>query len=138
MALLGYLGGYRSSSTRIGLVGTIMALLSNFPIHLAVDNQMVVTKADAFRKWLLDHSTEPPPGPPMSLVKNGDLWTIFYKQLAAKGPEVFSNKKAKGHAIDDKSYCDGKLLITTRWIALQMLLGTTFSISTSLSYLPYW
>ena len=106
MALLGYLGGYQSSSSRIELVGTIMAMLANFPVHLAGDNLSVVNRASSLRAWLIDHPLNPPPGKPFSLCKNGDLWDIFFKQLAARGPRSFRIKKTKGHALEHKEFLE--------------------------------
>eukprot|EP00973_Karenia_brevis_P063358 8806287-Karenia_brevis.AAC.1 len=62
LAILGYLGGYKSSSSRIELLGVILSLLSNVAVHLAGDNLSVVRRADYYRKWLLDNpdSTRPP------------------------------------------------------------------------------
>ena len=104
VALLGYLGGYRSSSSRIELVGTIMSMLANFPVHLAGDNLAVVNKASDLRAWLLDNPDLPPPGQLFALGKNSDSWSMFFQQLAARGPRSFKFKKTKGHALEHQFF----------------------------------
>ena len=44
VATMGYLGGYRSSSTRIELVGVILSIMSDLPVFLACDSQSVVRR----------------------------------------------------------------------------------------------
>ena len=68
-AFLGYLGGFSSSSSRIELLGTILAVFSDQPLHLAVDNASVVKRAAIYQDWLLHRPEEPPPGKPLGLTK---------------------------------------------------------------------
>ena len=98
VAILGYLGGYRSSSTRIELVGVILSILSDLPVYLACDSQSVVRRAQFYAEHLRTNNTVVPPGKPFLLFKNGDLWSIFYNTLRARGPHTFHIKKTKGHA----------------------------------------
>eukprot|EP00973_Karenia_brevis_P007678 1042795-Karenia_brevis.AAC.1 len=70
LAIMGFLGGYRSSSSRVELLGVILALLSDLPVFLAVDNASVVRRAHFYHKWLLQNPNSAPPGKPFSLLKN--------------------------------------------------------------------
>ena len=94
-AFMGNLGDYTSSSSRIALLGTIIALFSDQPLHLAVDNASVVKRATIFRDWLLHHSEQLLSGKPFGLTKNGDPWQIFCDVLCARGHASFMIKKRK-------------------------------------------
>ena len=74
VAILGYLGGYRSQSTRIELVGVILSIMSDLPVFLACDSQSVVKRAQFYADHLRNNAAEQPPGNPFLLLKNGDLW----------------------------------------------------------------
>ena len=75
---MGHLGFYTSSSSRIELLGTIIALFSDQPLHLAVDNASVVNRAALYRDWLLQRPEQPPPGKPFGLTKTwGPVENIF-------------------------------------------------------------
>ena len=104
VAVLGYLGGYRSSSTRIELVGVILSIMSDLPVFLACDSQSVVNRAQLYANHLRTNATDQPPGKPFLLLKNGDLWSIFYNILKARGPHTFHIKKTKGHALANVDY----------------------------------
>ena len=99
VAIMGYLGGYRSSSTRIELVGVILAIMSSLPVHLACDSQSVVRRAHFYAEHLRHNDTSDLPGKPFLLFKNGDLWFIFHNILRARGPHSFTIKKTKGYAL---------------------------------------
>ena len=102
--ILGYLGGYRSSSSRIELVGVILSIMSNLPVHFACDNLSVLRRAQYYTDHLRQHDTQEPPGKPSPLLKNGNLWAIFYNSLRARGPHSFCIKNTKGHALADGDF----------------------------------
>ena len=104
MAIMGYLGGYTSSSSRIELLGVILSLFSDQPLHLAVDNASVVRRASMYLDWLLHDPSGAMPGKPLGITKNGDLWQIVCGTLRARGPDTFRIKKTKGHALANTNY----------------------------------
>ena len=58
VAIMGYVGGYRSSSTRIELVGVILAITSNLPVLLACDSQSVVRRAIYYHNHMVNNNDQ--------------------------------------------------------------------------------
>ena len=98
MSIIGHLCGYTASFARVELLGAILALFSDLPLHLAIDNESVVRRAAKYILCLQNHPDEQIPGVPLGLPTNGDLWKIFCDVLRARGPHSVKVKKTKGHA----------------------------------------
>ena len=95
ISIVGHLGGYTSSSSRVELLGAILALFSDLPLHLAIDNASDVRRAKRYIDWLQHAPESPPPGAPLGHTTNGDLWKIFCVTLRARGPHTVKVKKIR-------------------------------------------
>ena len=99
MAVAAECAGLQFSSARPELAGLITAALAPMPIHVAADNQAVVTRAqsiidDAIR----DGSAEAArPRRPWGLQRDGDLWAIFDRIIRQRRPTSISVSWCKGH-----------------------------------------
>ena len=109
--LWGPIPGHRCSSTRAELMGGIASLTGPGPIHIGVDSQAFLDRARFFHNKALQIVTEPigmmsRTMKPWHLIRDGDLWHIFWDLLLAKSPSAVSFTKVKGHATD-KDIKDG-------------------------------
>ena len=86
VAIMGYLGGYRSSSTRIELVGVILSILSDIPVHLACESQSVVRRAQFYAEHLRTNDTVVPPGKP-----------FYYLRMVTYGPFSTTHLEPEAH-----------------------------------------
>ena len=78
----------------------IIATLSALPVHAGLGNQSVVRKANRILDWINDGNITDPPGPPLCLQNDGDLWVIFTNIVRARGAHSIAVSKVKGHASD--------------------------------------
>ena len=115
-----YIDGFVSSSTRTELLGIILALFSDLPVHLAVDSAAVLGPARRIQSWLIRYvqslsSAQLPQSPAdtwqlkplgkhFELTSNGDLWHIFFRTLMHRGPTTVMFTKTKGHALENHSF----------------------------------
>ena len=66
---MGYLGGCSSSSTRIELVGVILAIMFSLPVNLACASQSVVRRAHFYAEHMRHNDSPDLPGKPFLVFK---------------------------------------------------------------------
>lgn len=120
-----------NSSTRCELAATLIAILSDGPVHTGTDSQAVIDRAaklqaeacktvDKIISELVDKddhqgahkqpavaeaiklATKEAPGrKPWSLQRDGDLWQMYWQILLQKNPRAIKHTKVKGHATEE-------------------------------------
>ena len=123
LELLAFLDGPISSSTRAELLGVIITIMSNLPVHVALDSAAVLSPASRIHQHLLSSPTfltqlgarlpqsvaELPRFPlprQIAFMPNSDLWLIYIRTLAVRGPQSIELRKTKGHALEIQGYLD--------------------------------
>ena len=91
--------GTAGNSTRMELAAAIIAMLSDEAVHFGTDTQAFIDKAT----WVVGLvKIGGAPRKPWGVQKDGDLWSIFYDVLSAKGWESVLFTKVQGHATDEQ------------------------------------
>ena len=114
-----FVDGPVSSSSRAELVGLIVSLFSNLPVHAAIDSQVVLSTSTKVLNYLdtcaelsqfrarLPQSVADLPKIPikrqLAFTPNSDLWLVFWRTLVTRGTRGVHFKKTKGHALDPKN-----------------------------------
>ena len=99
--LWGPIPGQRCSSTRAELTGGITSPMGPGPIHIGVGSQAFLDKAKGLHRKAciaVDAPEFPIALKHWSLVRDGDLWRVFWKVLLQKRPQAVAFSKVKGHS----------------------------------------
>ena len=86
---------------------TFVAHISQ-PICAAIDIQGVVTMAQQLLTWARQHPQVPPPGLPLALLSDGDLWDPFFQAVLTRGPVSIWVCKTTGHAKEKAGFLGAK------------------------------
>ena len=125
LELLSFLNGPISSSSRAELLGLIVTIMSKLPVHVALDSAAVLSPASRIVGFLtsspsflsrlrarLPQSVVDIPHMPLprqiAFMANSDLWLIFIRTLAMRGPHTVKLTKTKGHALEIEGYLENK------------------------------
>ena len=117
--LMTFIDGPVSSLSRAELVGLIVSLFSQLPVHAAIDSQVVLSTASkifdflssftdlsSFRARLPQSVADLPKFPikrQLPFLPNSDLWLVFWRTLVMRGTRGVKFKKKKGHALEPKN-----------------------------------
>eukprot|EP00973_Karenia_brevis_P074014 10285913-Karenia_brevis.AAC.1 len=72
-------------------------MLSELPIHAAIDNRAVVDKGTKLIQRLRQRR-DYQPTTPYNLQADGDLWAIAHHAIVTRGPHSVQLTKVRGHA----------------------------------------
>ena len=107
IGLCGRMVGECNSSTRMVLVGAIVALRRATPMRIAFDIQSLIDKATYLKTVAMRLNadleaiwwpTRNPTGRPWGLQPDRDLWKLLWEALLTRGPSSVTWQKFKGHA----------------------------------------
>ena len=104
---MGKMCGQVNSSTRMGIRGSIVAMLRATLLRIAADSKSMIDKATQLRRAAKARLEDPqaawcplknPAGKPWGLQPDGDLWKILWEGLLTGGPDSITGEKVKGRA----------------------------------------
>ena len=91
-------GGRAGRSTRTELAAALIAIACDGPMHIGTDSKAFRDRAVRYLAHLRDPSASPLR---IATIADGDLWDLFLRCAASKGPHSIRISKVKGHVTDD-------------------------------------
>ena len=91
--------GQVGSSTRMELTALLAFLQTNKAVHVEMDNEAVVQRAQSHIELHRQHThPKPPHKKPLSLLKDGDMWQQLWIGIRTRGALSARVSKVGGHA----------------------------------------